>query len=206
MYHTHSNARLTRVPIKRLRPTQITVGLAEVAIKARQWARLGKKERKIQVEHHIFPAVFGPGEDYYIVDHHHLGIALLEAGVDDVCVAVMDDMSWLKRPIFWRTMEFRSWSHPYDSGGNRRDYKDMPQRLADLEDDPYRGLAGLVRNAGGFAKNEAPFVEFLWADFFRPLISKQQIKQSLKRATRLGLRLARSDAARYLPGWSGPVS
>jgi hypothetical protein len=206
MYHTHSNARLSRVPIKRLRPTQITVGLAEVAVKARQWSRLGKKERKVQLEHHIFPAVLGPGRDFYIVDHHHLGIALLQAGVDEVSVAVMDDMSWLTRAIFWRTMEFRSWSHPYDSRGNRCEYQDMPRRLTELEDDPYRSLAGLVRNAGGFAKNEAPFSEFLWADFFRPLVPKQQIRRSPSRAIRLGLRLARSDAARYLPGWSGVVS
>jgi hypothetical protein len=100
-------------------------------------------------------------------------------------------------------MEFRAWSHPYDDRGNRCSYKDMPQRLADLQDDPYRSLAGLVRNAGGFAKDQAPFVEFLWADFFRPLIAARLIKQDLTRATRLGLKLARSAAARYLPGWSG---
>jgi hypothetical protein len=203
VYHLTRNPALASAPLKRLRPTQITVGYAEVELKAREWARLGNKRRKLALENHVFPAVLGPGREYFIIDHHHLGIALLEAGVHDVSIAVLDDMSWLERGVFWRTMEFRAWSHPYDDRGNRCSYKDMPQRLADLQDDPYRSLAGLVRNAGGFAKDQAPFVEFLWADFFRPLIAARLIKQDLTRATRQGLKLARSAAARYLPGWSG---
>jgi hypothetical protein len=175
-----------------------------VELKARQWARLGKKQRKMELEHHVFPAVLGPGKDHFIVDHHHLGIALLEEGLKEVYVALLDDLSWLKPSVFWRTMEYRSWTHPYDHLGNRRNYRDMPQRLAQLEDDPYRSLAGLVRGAGGYAKDQAPFVEFLWADFFRPQISARTIKKEPDRATREGLRLARSHEARYLPGWSGP--
>ena len=81
----------------------------------------------------------------------------------------------------------------------------MPQRLSQLKDDPYRSLAGLVRIAGGFAKDQAPFVEFLWADFFRPLVAERLIKKDPRRAVREATRLARSHAARYLPGWSGKV-
>ena len=187
----------------RLRPTQISVGLAEVAQKARQWALLGKKQRKTELEHHVFPAVLGPGRDYFIIDHHHLGIALLDEGIKDVLVTVWDDLSWLEPPVFWRTMEFRTWSHPYDNRGKRRDYRDMPRRLTDMMDAPYRSLAGMVRSAGGFAKNQAPFVEFLWADFFRPRISVGLIKKEPRRAAREGVKLARSDLARYLPGWTG---
>jgi hypothetical protein len=79
----------------------------------------------------------------------------------------------------------------------------MPQRLAQLKDDPYRSLAGLVRNAGGFAKEQSPFVEFLWADYFRPRVSARLINQDRGRATRTGVRLAKAQEARYLPGWSG---
>lgn len=206
MYHLTRNPALARAQLKRLRPTQFSVGYAEVEVKARQWANLGKKERKLQIEGHVFPAVLGPGKAFYIVDHHHLGIALLEEGIEEVCVATLDNMSWLAPSVFWRTMEFRAWSHPYDNRGARRDYRDMPRRLTELEDDPYRSLAGLVRNAGGFAKDQAPFVEFLWADFFRPLVAARLIKQDPRRAVRDGLRLARSTAARYLPGWSGKTA
>ena len=81
-----------------------------------------------------------------------------------------------------------------------------PKRIAALVDDPYRSLAGLVRNAGGFAKDQAPFAEFLWADFFRPQVAARLIDKDPKRATREALRLARSDEARYLPGWSGKTA
>jgi hypothetical protein len=206
VYHVTRNPALARVPLKRLRPTQLSVGYLEVELKSRQWARLGKRERKLQLEHHVFPAVLGPGKNHYIVDHHHLGIALLREGIEDVFVATLDDMSWLAPRVFWRTMEFRSWSHPYDHEGKRRDYRDMPQGLAQLKDDPYRSLAGLVRGAGGFAKDQAPFVEFLWAEYFRPLIAARLIKKDPRRAAREGTRLARSPAARYLPGWTGKAS
>jgi hypothetical protein len=197
------NPSLARARLLRLRPTQLSVGYAEVQLKAAQWAQLAKKQRKIELEHHVFPAVLGPGQDYFIIDHHHLGIALLEQGIKEVLVTVLDDLSWLEPAVFWRTLEFRSWSHPYDRQGRRRDYRDMPRRLTELEDDPYRSLAGLVRGAGGFAKDQAPFVEFLWADFFRSRVPAQLIKKEPRRAARIGTRLARSAEARYLPGWSG---
>lgn len=202
VYHLSRSPLLARTRLSRLRPTQLTVGYAEVELKARQWARLGEQQRKVELERHVFPAVLGPGHEFFIVDHHHLGIALMEAGIQEVLVAVLDDLSWLESSVFWRTMEFRSWSHPYDNRGQRRDYHDMPRRLTQLKNDPYRSLAGMVRNAGGFAKEQAPFVEFLWADFFRPRIGARMIKKQPHSATRAGLRLARSNEARYLPGWT----
>jgi hypothetical protein len=179
------------------------VGYAEVELKAAQWSKLGKKHRKLEIEHHVFPSVLGPGGEHFIIDHHHLGVALIEEGVQEALVTTLDDLSWLKPAVFWRTLEFRSWSHPYDHRGRRRDYREMPRRLTQLEDDPYRSLAGLVRDAGGFAKDQAPFVEFLWADFFRSRVAAGTIKKDPQRATHEGMRLAQSGAARYLPGWSG---
>lgn len=206
MYHLTRSPSVAKARLSRLRPTQISVGYAEVELKTKQWAQLGKKRRAIELERHLFPAVIGPGGDYFIVDHHHLGIALMEQGIEEVYVAVLDDMSWLEPAVFWRTMEFRSWSHPYDRRGQRREFRDIPKSLTKLENDPYRALAGLVRNDGGFAKDQAPFVEFLWADFFRPRISARAIKKDPVRATREGVRLAQTNEARYLPGWSGKIA
>jgi hypothetical protein len=164
---------------------------------------MSKKERRADLESHVFPAVLGSRREYFIIDHHHLGIALIEEGVKEVSIAVLDDLSWLETTVFWRTMEFRGWSHPFDRRGRRCDYGDMPKRLIELQDDPYRSLAGLVRRAGGYAKDQSPFVEFIWADYFRPRVAARLIRRDGPRATRLGLRLARSNDARYLPGWSG---
>jgi hypothetical protein len=206
VYHSASNPTLARVRLARLRPTQLTVGYIEVTLKAEEWARMPRKQRQLEIAQHVFPAVLGPEHQYFIVDHHHLGIALIEEGIRQVQVAVLDDLSWLETAVFWQTMEFRSWSHPYDRRGRRCDFKDMPRHLNQLTDDPYRGVAGLVRRAGGFAKNQEPFVEFLWADFFRRRIPARMIKREPHRATELGLKLARSSQARYLPGWSGKVA
>ena len=197
------NVVLVRAKLAQLRPTQFSVGYAEVELKAAEWKRLKKKERQQVLESHVFPAVLGLEGAYYIVDHHHLGIALIEQGLKEVWVTKLDDLSWLEPGIFWRTMEFRSWTHPYDHRGRRRDFTDMPRKLIRLQNDPYRSLAGLVRLAGGYAKDLAPFSEFLWADFFRPQVSARLIADERVRATRMGVKLARSNDACYLPGWIG---
>jgi hypothetical protein len=179
------------------------VGYAEVELKAAEWKKLKKKQRQQVLESHVFPAVLGPDGAYYIVDHHHLGIALIEQGMKEAWVTKLDDMSWLEPAVFWRTMEFRAWTHPYDHRGRRRDYTEMPRKLTRMQNDTYRSLAGLVRLAGGYAKDQAPFSEFLWADFFRPRVSARVIANQQFRATSAGVKLARSKEARYLPGWIG---
>ena len=121
----------------------------------------------------------------------------------------LGDLSGVDGMPFWQTMEFHRWSHPYDRNGKRCDYGDIPASIDDLRDDPYRSLAGSVRNAGGFAKDAVPYAEFLWAEFYRSRIDKRELKHSAEGelASSMLLRavaLAHGDAARYLPGWSGP--
>ena len=194
---------LVEASLLELRPTQMTAGFAEVALKRREWAQLSKKDRKQLLASHCFPAVLGPRGRSYIVDHHHLGLALHEEGVERVKLVVLDDLSYLAPTIFWRVMEQRNWVHPFDDTGRRRPYTDIPSRITDLVDDPHRSLAGLLRSAGGFAKDTSPFAEFLWADYLRPHITRSQIRKSLAVALREAQGLARSPLARYLPGWSG---
>ncbi len=194
---------LVEVDLARLRPTQITAGFAEVAQKRTQWARLAKKAKRKLLDSHWFPAVVGPRARYHIVDHHHLGLALLEEGVERVRVMVLDDLSYLEPAVFWRFMEQQDWAHPFDQSGERRAFDAIPTGISRLVDDPYRSLAGFLRNAGGYAKDTAPFAEFLWADYLRPHITLGQIEKSMEIAVREGLGLARSPLARYLPGWSG---
>ncbi len=82
MYHVSRSPSLVSVRVSRLRPTQLSVGYAECELKAEQWARLGRKRRKAELGQHVFPAILGPGDAYYIVDHHHLGIALINEGIE----------------------------------------------------------------------------------------------------------------------------
>ena len=165
--------------------------------------KLKKKQRQQVLESHVFPAVLGLEGEYYIVDHHHLGIALIEQGMKEVWVTKLDDMSWLEPAVFWRTMEFRAWTHPYDHRGRRRDYSEMPRKLTRLQNDPYRSLAGLVRLAGGYAKDRRRSRNSCGRISSDREISARLIANQQYRATRAGVKLARSKQARYLPGWIG---
>jgi hypothetical protein len=194
---------LTIAPAK-LRPTQLTVGKAEVAAKRAEWKKLGKKKRKELLDSHWFPGVLGPKQHVYIVDHHHLGLALMEEGVKSVPVMIQRDFSWLEPEVFWRTMEFSRWAHPYDQHGTRTDYTAIPASLTDMADDPYRTLAARVRVAGGCAKDATPYAEFLWADFYRRHLKLPGGKVSAK-VMQQALLLAHSHDTAYLPGWSGTI-
>src|SRR5450755_1003462 len=192
--------------LQALHPTQMTVGRREVAIKRREWNALKGKERKQLLKQHWFPAVRGPRQRYYIVDHHHFGLALHEEGVKTVWLMELKDLSWLKPKQFWAAMEYWQWVHPYGADGKRRAFDALPSRLEDLSDDPYRSLAGEVQRAGGFAKDTPPYSEFLWADHFRRKVPRAMLNKNLARAAKAAMRFAHQQDARYLPGWAGIVN
>ena len=195
---------LNPVSIEALRPTQMTVGFREVAEKRKEWRERSGQKAGEYLGKHMVPAVLGPKERYYLVDHHHLALALHEEKQSEVLVTVIADLSALPKASFWTYMDNRAWCHPYDAAGKRRDFDAIPKRVSDLADDPYRSLSGELRRAGGFAKDTTPFSEFLWADFLRPRIRAKQINDRFSAAIEKAMALAKSDEAAYLPGWCGP--
>jgi len=100
-------------------------------------------------------------------------------------------------------MDNHSWMHPFDSKCQRRHYEDIPKRMADLVDHPFRSLAGELRRAGGF--DTTPFSEFLWADFLRRRMKRKTVERDFERAVEKAIKLAKSEDAAYLPGWCGPL-
>jgi hypothetical protein len=195
---------VTPIAIKSLRPTQVTVGMREVEDKRKA---LRKREvRKIGrfLGDHMIPVILGPKERHYIIDHHHLALALLGEGIRNVLVTVIADLSMLAPDQFWIVLDHHSWVHPYDQHGRRVDFERIPERVAKLKDDPFRSLAGALRRAGGFAKDTTPFSEFLWADFLRIRIRRRHVERNFPAAVRQAMKLAKSRDAHYLPGWCGP--
>lgn len=191
-------------PILSLRPTQITLGFEEVSAKRNVWKTKLAEQLSSFLQSHLVPAVLGPGREPYLIDHHHLARALYDEGVEDVFVTAVADLSRLPEPLFWNVMDMHGWTHPYDSKGRRRAYSDLPKTIRGMEDDPYRSLAGELRNIGGFAKDATPFSEFLWADFLRSRIKAKAIRTDFKGALAEALTLAKTGDADYLPGWCGP--
>ncbi|WP_378947415.1 ParB-like protein [Mesorhizobium sp. ANAO-SY3R2] len=192
------------VKIADLRPTQMTVGFREVALKRRQLRAKRPDKAGTFIAHHFIPTVLGPKGRCHIVDHHHLARAMHEEGLEDVFVTVICDLSGLDKEAFLVVLDNRSWMHPFDASGTRRSYADIPKSIGKLEDDPYRSLAGEVRRLGGYAKDTTPFAEFLWADFFRRRVPREVVDDDFDRASRHAFQLARLAGANYLPGWSGP--
>jgi len=184
--------------------SQITVGLIEVHDKRDKLLSLKKNERQEFLEAHPVPAVWGPDGKLYITDHHHLGRACSEAGVDTGFFLVEDDFSKVAIAQFWPKMAAAQWVHPIDQVGKPRPFEDIPNHLEKLVDDPYRSLAGYVRNAGGFTKTPTAFAEFLWADFFRPRVPIGPTRHDFEQSVAAALKLASSNEAAHLPGYNGP--
>ena len=199
-----SEPELQPVAIKSLLPTQMTVGLREVAKKRAAFAARAKKDGPLFLGHHMVPAVAGPKGRIYIIDNHHLVRALHEDGVEHVLVSLVADLSKLAKPLFWTFMENRNWLHPYNAAGERMPHSAIPKSIGKLADDPYRSLAGEVREAGGYAKDTTPYAEFLWADFLRPRIDAKDLAEDFDAAVKDATKVARSKDAAYLPGWAGP--
>jgi len=198
---------LKAVAIADLRPTQMTVGMREVERKRRDWiARRSVHETEAAryLGAHMIPAVVGPDETWWMLDHHHLALALHLEGVEDVMVSVVARLSHLSRRRFLAFMDAQNWLHPYDARGRRREWKALPHHVGQLEDDPWRSLAGAVRRAGGYAKTGRPYAEFLWADFFRDHFGPRKLAQKFDKTLSDATDLARSHAARHLPGFAGP--
>jgi hypothetical protein len=198
---------LRPVSIADLRPTQITVGMREVAAKRKQWATRAKTKGKAEefLGRHLIPVILGPKDRHYVIDHHHLARALHEEGVDGVLITVVANLSKLDSDAFWFNLDNRGWMHPFDDQGRRRDYEDIPRSINQLVDDPFRSLAGELRRVGGFAKETTPFSEFLWADFLRRRIKRKAVEHDFDQTLEAALRLAKSEEAAYLPGWVGAV-
>lgn len=166
-----------------LSPTQFAVGLAEIEVRA---ARMRSKYKKNPGKLHDYlrvrpvPVVIRK-KKYYLVDHHHLARGLYEAVHpelgDDVCVyvEVLANGSSLDTAFFWKQMHARNQVYLFDrDGGGPRPPDKLPGHIRDLASDPYRSLAWIVRDHHGYLKNDAPFSEFKWANFFRTRILLDQ--------------------------------
>jgi len=83
---------LELVPILALRPTQITVGMREVEDKRKRWREFGQKKKAKVLGNHMIPVVKGAGKTFYVIDHHHLALALHDEGVKEVLISLVADL------------------------------------------------------------------------------------------------------------------
>ena len=189
------------VAIADLVPTQVTVGMREVDFKRRRWREKHSHEAANYLNTQRLPVILGPDARHYLIDRHHLTLALYDEGIRELPVSIVANMSGLSFDRFWTTLESHNWTHPFDDEGRRCPYDDMPASVDDLIDDSFRSLAGALKRAGGYAKDKAPFSEFRWADFLRCRIPRELVERNFGRALALAMNLAQSTEAAALPGW-----
>jgi hypothetical protein len=205
-----------------LHPTQTSVGMAEVRLKSEKLEN--KMEQRPEADflnylrkhEKVEPVTIGPGGVFYITDHHHLARALYDIGVAETYCTITDNLSNLKQDQFWKQMEDNNEVYLKDAAGNPIKPQDLPVAIKDLGDDPFRSLAGAVRESCGFEKGDPnatgeDYLEFKWADYLRGRwtqtgISPGAINADFNDATVAALRLAAEKDAAGLPGYTGKTS
>jgi phasin len=189
------------VPVEDLGPTQMTVGMREVSFKRRRWRERSSREAADYLNRQRIPVVLGPNARQYLIDRHHLVLALRDEGIREFTVSVVANFSTLSFEDFWASLERQNWAYPFDEEGRRHCYNDMPQTIDGMRDDPFRSLAGTLKRAGGYAKDKAPFSEFRWADFLRCRMPRELVEHDFGRALAMAMHLAQGAEAAALPGW-----
>lgn len=194
-------------PLLSLKPTQFSMGVAEIERKVEELEKLGRKGIKQRLRENPIPVVISPHEHLYIIDHHHALYSYWCVGITKVPVKVLHDFSKSRLSFleFWKEMAERNWAHLFDQfGDGPRSPLYLANDIRGLGDDPYRSLAWMVREQGGYEKSEEPFSEFRWASFFREhKLLHQEGRRALLGCIKPAVKLARSPAARGMPGYLG---
>ena len=146
-----------------LHPTQASVGMAEVRIKAEKLKNeiQRRSERdflKYLLKHNKEePIIIGPGGIFYITDHHHLARALYDVGASKTYCTIVDNLSDAQPDDFWKHLEENNEVYLKDQNGNPIPPHDLPASVKDLSNNPFRSLAGAVRESCGFEKGDKSY-------------------------------------------------
>ncbi|MDX2157590.1 MAG: ParB/Srx family N-terminal domain-containing protein [Hyphomicrobiaceae bacterium] len=197
--------KVVKVPVEALRPTQMAVGMRTVTQKRLKLESVAGRRKRVQklLEKRSIPVVLGPGGEPFLVDHHHFGLALWQAGIETTYARIIADLTHMAPTAFWRQMETEGRLYPFDENGERVAPGRLPTWLHALRHDTYRDMAAEVRDAGGFAKVAEPYAEFRWADFFRARIPLAAVRRGYEAALAEAVALCRSRDAAHLPGYRG---
>jgi hypothetical protein len=197
-----------------LRPLQGAVGIEEVAYKEKKISKHADRERE-KLKADPIKVLAGPDGQLFIIDHHHGAKAWLQSGAKEAFCQVVNSekdlpRSFEKEEQFWALLEKARLVRLKDERGLDIKPSQLPKTLDVMPDDPYRSLAWLVRENGGFCKSPREFVEFDWADWFRskfPNLDNHDLPSDPKdkenqQTVNDAVKFAHSQEAKSLPGYS----
>ena len=198
--------RLIEVQVHDLQPTQMCVGLAEVWSRQRDFSRESRQERLDYLRRKPVPLVRDRVGQLWMVDRHHRLRALLEMDPEVTTYGyVIADLDSERRDEALAALQQRGWLYLHDGRGNGpRQPAQLPHSLLGLEDDPYRSLVWKLKKEGLIKPQRLiPYHEFRWGAWLRtrpmPPFSSSQLDPALPAARRL----AQSQGASHLAGWTG---
>jgi hypothetical protein len=193
--------------VRTLRPLQGALGLEEVEDKAAKIEKNPKKAREILQDDPI-KVLQGPGGALFITDHHHGADAWLIAKKPEALCQIVNGPRFTSEAEFWSGLMKAQLVHLADGDGKPIAPEQLPRTLDAMSDDPYRSLAWRLRKDDGFCRaimTQKEFAEFIWADWLRtrPEFPVDQVRASAKNFVGAAKALARSPAAKNLPGYIG---
>jgi hypothetical protein len=193
--------------VRTLRPLQGAVGMEEVRDKADK-IKVKPVKACQKLASDPIKVVRGPGGALFITDHHHGADAWRLAERPFALCEIADRGPLSSEARFWSDMITDHLVRLADAEGKSISPEQLPSGLAQLPDDPYRSLAWRLRKNGGFCRSIMPqkeFAEFTWADWLRtrPELPVDAVRASAKKVLPTALALARSPAAKDVPGYVG---
>ncbi len=194
-----------KMAINDLELTQFAVGMRIVDRRYEKLLKMSHDELRDYLMDHPVPVVLAPDGRYYMTDRHHQTLAALRVGRENVFATLLRDFSKLPSMVaFWKRMEERKLVYLFDEHGKGpHEPANLPKHVRYLKDDPYRSLADDVQAGGGYFKKHVPFQEFYWAQFFRLRVKIGSGEDGYWQSVKNAVRLAKTSAARGLPGYAG---
>lgn len=200
------NLALVEVRVADLQPTQMCVGLAEVRSRQQDFSAETPQQRRAYLASKPVPLVLASGGRAWMVDRHHRlrGLVELDPEATAFGYAVLQ-LADASAAVVLEELHRRGWLYLYDGRGvGPLPPSALPERLLDLQDDPYRSLVWKLKREKRIAPNPLiPFHEFRWGAWLRkrplPPFSSDRLEPALPRARALVL----SPAASHLAGWMG---
>jgi hypothetical protein len=188
--------------VDQLHPAQMALGYREVQYRIQQFQAMSPDELDAYLRENFLPVVIAPDRLAYVVDHHHRARSIQMTGLREaVYIKIWENCKDWTEAAFWQLMQDKAWVYLFDKDGQPVEPGAIPRRLDQLQDDQYRSLGWAVLRAGGYAKSDVPFQEFLWGNYFRQHLTFEDTEGGFQQAVQEALQLCRSPAASYLPGY-----
>ncbi|MGB1775016.1 MAG: ParB-like protein [Synechococcus sp.] len=197
---------LFKVAIADLRPTQWSVGFAEIWARQIDFAKETEQQHLRYLRRKPVPVVKDGTGNLWMLDRHHRLRALLEQNPGASTWAyLVDDRSTSSSNDVLAFLQEKGWLYLIDGRGKGpHAAKDLPESLMGLDDDPYRSLVWKLKKEGLITPQpQIPYHEFRWGAWLRrrplPPFSSRALEPALPPARRLVC----SSSAGEMPGWRG---